>query len=378
MSVFVPRETQAGERRVALMPEAVQRLAALGIEIAIEAGLGESVSLADSAYEKAGAQISRDRQEALRSAAVVLRVRKPPADEVGLLQPDSIHISLLDAFNERELVQALAAAKVTAIGLEMLPRSTLAQKMDVLSSQASLAGYVAVITAAATIDRIFPMMMTPAGTLKPLRVFVIGVGVAGLQAIATAKRLGARVEAFDTRPAVEEQVHSLGAKFVKVDLGETGQTAQGYARELTPEQLEKQREVMAQHCTKADVVITTAQIFGKKAPLIVTTKMVEEMQPGSVIVDMAVESGGNVENSRPDEVVELNGVRVIGFSNLPGRVARHASEMYSNNLASLLEHFWNKEAKSFRIDLEDEILQHCVLTHDGKIVNEEIDALYRA
>ena len=206
----------------------------------------------------------------------------------------------------------------------MLPRITLAQKMDVLSSQASLAGYVAVIAAASTIERIFPMMMTPAGTLKPLRVFVIGVGVAGLQAIATAKRLGARVEAFDTRPAVEEQVHSLGAKFVKIDLGETGQTAQGYARELTAEQLAKQREVMAQHCTKADVVITTAQIFGKKAPLIVTTQMVEQMQPGSLIVDMAVESGGNVEALKPDEMVEINGVRrLIGFSNLPGRVARH-------------------------------------------------------
>ena len=225
---------------------------------------------------------------------------------------------LLDAFNEREVVRALAAGGISAIGLEMLPRITLAQKMDVLSSQASLAGYAAVIVAASTMDRIFPMMMTPAGTLKPVRVFVIGVGVAGLQAIATAKRLGARVEAFDTRPAVEEQVHSLGAKFVKVDLGETGQTAQGYARELTAEQLAKQREVMAQHCAKADVVITTAQIFGEKGAVIVTTQMVEQMQPGSVIVDMAVESGGNVEISKPDEVVELKGVRVIGFGNLPG------------------------------------------------------------
>ncbi len=254
----------------------------------------------------------------LGAADVVLRVRKPPEGEVSNLKPGCIHISLLDAFNERDLVRALAAANVTAIGLEMLPRITLAQKMDVLSSQASLAGYAAVIAAAGTIDRIFPMMMTPAGTLKPARVFVIGVGVAGLQVIATAKRLGARVEAFDTRPAVEEQVQSLGAKFVKVDLGETGQTAQGYARELTPEQLEKQREVMAQHCAKADIVITTAQVFGRKAPLIVTNAMVDQMQPGSVIVDMAVESGGNVECSQPDETVERNGVRVLGLRNLPG------------------------------------------------------------
>ena len=346
--------------------------------MSIEAGLGAPISISDEVYEKAGAEIRRDRRGALGSADVVLRVRKPPANEVGSLKPGCIHISLLDAFNERDLVRALAAAGVTAIGLEMLPRITIAQKMDVLSSQASLAGYAAVIAAAATIDRIFPMMMTPAGTLKPLRVFVIGVGVAGLQAIATAKRLGARVEAFDTRPAVEEQVHSLGAKFVKVDLGETGQTAQGYARELTPEQLEKQREVMAQHCAKADIVITTAQVFGRKAPLIVTNAMVDQMQPGSVIVDMAVESGGNVEPSQPDEVVERNGVRVLGLRNLPGRVARHASEMYSNNLANLLEHFWDKENKTFRIDLEDEILKHCVLTHDGKIVNETIEKLYSA
>ena len=378
MRIFVPRETQAGESRVALVPDAVQRLVGLGAEVAIEAGLGGSVSISDESYQKAGAQISDDRQGALRSSDVVLRVRKPPVDEIGLLKSGCIHVSLLDAFNEREVVRALAAAGISAIGLEMLPRITIAQKMDVLSSQASLAGYVAVITAASTIDRIFPMMMTPAGTLKPLRVFIIGVGVAGLQAIATAKRLGARVEAFDTRPAVEEQVHSLGAKFVKVDLGETGQTTQGYAQELNAEQLAKQREVMAQHCAKADVVITTAQIFGKKAPLIVTTQMVEQMQPGSVIVDMAVESGGNVEASKPDEMVEINGVRVIGFSNLPGHVARHASEMYSNNLASLLEQFWDKEAKTLRLDLRDEILKHCVLTHHGKIVNETIEKLYLA
>ncbi len=363
---------------MALVPEAVKRLVELGVEVSIEAGLGESVSIADQAYQEAGGQISSERQNALGSADLVLRVRQPPENEVGNLKPGCIHISLLDAFNERELVRALAAAGVTAIALELLPRITIAQKMDVLSSQASLAGYAAVIAAAGTIDRIFPMMMTPAGTIKPLRVFVIGVGVAGLQVIATAKRLGARVEAFDTRPAVEEQVHSLGAKFVKVDLGETGQTAQGYARELTPEQLEKQREVMAQHCAKADIVITTAQVFGRKAPLIVTNAMVDQMQPGSVIVDMAVESGGNVECSQPDETVERNGVRVLGLRNLPGRVARNASDMYSNNLAALLEHFWDKESKNFRIDLTDEILKHCVLTHEGKIVNETIAKLYAA
>ncbi|MBA2434541.1 MAG: Re/Si-specific NAD(P)(+) transhydrogenase subunit alpha [Verrucomicrobiota bacterium] len=378
MPVFVPKEIESGETRVALVPEAVKRLVGLGAEVWIEAGLGASISISDRAYQEAGGQIAPDRQSALGSSDVILRVRKPPENEVSTLKSGCIHVSLLDAFHERDLVRALAAAGVTAIGLEMLPRITIAQKMDVLSSQASLAGYAAVIAAAGTIDRIFPMMMTPAGTLKPVRLFVIGVGVAGLQVIATARRLGARVEAFDTRPAVEEQVQSLGAKFVKVDLGETGQTAQGYARELTPEQLEKQREVMAQHCAKADIVITTAQVFGRKAPLIVTNPMVDQMQPGSVIVDMAVESGGNVECSLPDETVERNGVRVLGLRNLPGRVARHASEMYSNNLGSLLEHFWDKESKIFRIDLSDEILKHCVLTHDGKIVNETIEKLYSA
>ena len=378
MQVFVPREIEAGETRAALVPEAAQRLLGLGMEVAVEAGLGASISASNDLYQKAGARVSNDRREALRTADAVLRVRKPPRDEIALLRPGTIHISLLDAFNEIELIRALAAGGITAIGLEMLPRTTLAQKMDALSSQASLAGYVAVIVAASRIDRIFPMMMTPAGTLKPLRVFIIGVGVAGLQAIATARRLGGRVEAFDTRPAVEEQVQSLGAKFVKVDLDETGQTTQGYAHELTPEQLEKQREVMAQHCAKADVVITTAQIFGRKAPLIVTTRMVEQMQPGSVIVDMAVESGGNVECSRSGEVVEVNGVKVIGFTNLPGRVARHASEMFSNNLVSLLEHFWDKDGKTFHLNLEDEILKHCVLTHEGKIVNETVERLSSA
>ncbi len=378
MQVFVPREIEPGETRAALVPEAAHRLLGLGMEVAVEAGLGASISASDDLYQKAGARLCNDRREALRSADAILRVRKPPQEEIALLRPGTLHISLLDAFNEIELIRALAAGGITAIGLEMLPRTTLAQKMDALSSQASLAGYVAVIVAASRIDRIFPMMMTPSGTLKPLRVFVIGVGVAGLQAIATARRLGGRVEAFDTRPAVEEQVQSLGAKFVKVDLGETGQTTQGYARELTPEQLEKQREVMAQHCAKADVVITTAQVFGRKAPLIVTTQMVKQMQPGSVIVDMAVESGGNVECSRPGETVEVNGVKVIGLRNLPGRVARHASEMFSNNLVSLLEHLWDKDGKTFHLNLEDEILKHCILTHGGKIVHETIKRLSNA
>jgi len=302
-------------------------------------------------------------------------VQKPPLAEVAVMKSGCIHVSYLDPFDDPALVQALATAGVSAVCMEMIPRSTVAQKMDALSSQASLAGYVAVLLAADRFDRILPMMTTPAGTIRPAQVFVIGVGVAGLQAIATAKRLGAAVEAFDTRPVVEEQVRSLGAKFVKVDLGAIEQTAQGYARELTAEQLAKQRDVMAQHCAQADIVITAAQVFGRKAPQIVTTAMVEKMRPGSVVVDMAAETGGNVECSRPGEEVNLGGVKVIAYRNLAGRVPRVASQMYSNNLANFVDHFWNHETKTFRLDPADDILKHCLVTHGGAILNESLRKL---
>ncbi|MDH5737216.1 MAG: NAD(P) transhydrogenase subunit alpha, partial [Gammaproteobacteria bacterium] len=253
--------------------------------------------------------------------------------------------------------------------------TTRAQKMDVLSSQANLAGYVMVMLAAGKLDRILPMMMTPAGTLSPAKVFVIGAGVAGLQAIATAKRLGARVEAFDTRPVVAEQVQSLGAKFVEIDLGETGQTKDGYAKQLTDEQLEMQRQGMKQVISQSDIVITTAQVFGRPAPRIVTADMVAAMKPGSVIVDMAVDSGGNVEGSEPDREVQIGGTTIIGISNLPSVVATDASQMYSSNLFNLVSEFWDTESKSFNLDLEDDIIQGCLITHQGNIVNETIKNL---
>jgi NAD(P) transhydrogenase subunit alpha len=262
--------------------------------------------------------------------------------------------------------------------MEMIPRTAVAQKMDVLSSQANLSGYVAVILAAAVSDRIFPMLITPAGTIKPLRVFIIGVGVAGLQAIATARRLGASVEAFDTRPVVEEQVKSLGARFVKVELGETGEAAGGYAKPLTPEQLRKQRDEMAKRIAQADVVITAAQVFGRKAPIIVTTEMIRQMMPGSVIVDTAIEAGGNVECSKYNEEIEVNGVKVIALANLPGRVAVHASEMFSNNLGAFVEHFWDKDTQGFQLDLTNAILKGCVITHAGQVCNEVIQNVYAA
>ena len=378
MRIFSPTETDSSERRVALVPASVTKLIALGAQVAVEAGIGASVNFSDAEYRDAGAEIIADRKTGLASADMVLRLRKPPATDIAALRKGCIHVSFLDPFTDLETVRVLAAAGVSAICMEMIPRSTIAQKMDALSSQASLAGYVAVLLGANRLDRIFPMMMTPAGTIPPAKVFIIGVGVAGLQAIATAKRLGAVVEAFDTRPAVEEQVKSLGAKFVKVDLGEMGQTAQGYAKELTPEQLAKQREVMAQRCAQADLVITTAQVFGRKAPLIVTNAMVEKMKPGAIIVDMAVESGGNVECSRPDEDIVVNGVKIIGWRNLAGRVPRAASAMYSSNLANLVDHFWDRETKTFRLDPAHDILRECLVTHGGSIVNERLRSLANA
>jgi NAD(P) transhydrogenase subunit alpha len=376
MRIFVPKETDPAEKRIPMLPSGAAKLVKLGAEIEVEQGLGTALNYADRDYESAGAKISTDRLGSLAEAGILLRLGKPPLNEVDVLRKGCIHASFLNPFYERELVLRFAAAEVTAVSMEMIPRTTVAQKMDVLSSQANLAGYVAVTLAATAINRIFPMLMTPAGTIKPLRVFVIGVGVAGLQAIATARRLGASVEAFDTRPVVEEQVKSLGAKFVKADLGETGETAGGYAKPLTPEQLQKQREVMAQHVGQADVVITAAQVFGKKAPVIVTTQMVKQMKPGSIVVDTAIETGGNVECTKHGEEVEVGGVKIIGFANLPGRVAVNASEMYSNNMGAFIEHFWDKGAKAFHLDITNEILKGCVITHAGKICNEMIRAAY--
>ena len=375
MLIGVPKGTIAGELRAPLVPASVKKLVKLGLEVAVEASVGEAAGFADAAYVEAGARIETDRAALLGAADLVLRIRKPSDEDVALLKAGAMHASLLDPFNERGLIEKLAAKGVTAISMEMVPRSTRAQKMDVLSSQANLAGYVTVMLAARQINKIFPMMMTPAGTISPARVFIIGAGVAGLQAIATAKRLGARVDAFDTRPVVAEQVQSLGAKFLEIDLGDTGQTDQGYARELTPEQLEKQREGMKAAIAQADVVITTAQVFGRPAPRIVGADMVAGMRPGSVIVDMAVETGGNVEGSKVGEVVDVNGVKIIGLGNLPSEVAQNASEMFSANLFNLVDEFWDGEAQSFGLDLEDDILKSCVITHDGAIVNETIKNL---
>jgi NAD(P) transhydrogenase subunit alpha len=372
MRIAIPRETHPGENRVPIIPDAAKKLVRMGAEVVIEAGMGAGSGFSDEQYTDAGASVSSDRSELFGSADVLLRLRKPEQSEIALMKRGCIHISYLDPFNERELVTAFKDAGITSISMEMIPRTTRSQKMDALSSQANLAGYQMVIEAAMALPRIFPMMMTPAGTLKPANVFIIGAGVAGLQAIATAKRLGAKVTAFDTRPVVAEQVQSLGAKFLEIDLGETGETAGGYAKELTPEQVEMQRQAQKDVIAKSDVVITTAQVFGRKPPVLVTSDMIEGMTPGSVIVDMAAETGGNVEGSVPNETVTVSGVTVIGKGNLAGEVARDASQMYSANLFNLVEDAWNEEENKFVIDFEHDILPGCIITHDGEITNETI------
>ena len=375
MLIGVPKELQADEKRVALVPNDVKKLIRLGASVLLEKSAGEKSGFADEEYAEAGANLTENRDEILGKSDIVLRVRRPEKAEIGKLKKGSVHTSFLDAFNENELIEEFRKNEITAISMEMIPRTTLAQKMDALSSQANLAGYVMVILACQKLPRILPMMMTPAGTLKPATVFIIGAGVAGLQAIATAKRLGAKVVAFDTRAVVAEQVKSLGAKFLDIDLGETAETKDGYAVELAPEQIEKQREGQKKQIAESDIVITTAQLFGRKPPVIITKDMIENMKTGSVIVDMAAEQGGNVEGSIGGETVEIEGVTIIGDGNWTNFVAKDASVMYSANLFNLIDEFWDEEEKVFNLDFENEILRGCVITHQGEIVSEKIKNL---
>lgn len=370
MKIFIPREDTAYESRVAMVPNIAEKLIAKGAKILMEKGASLPHS-SDTEFESLGVEFI-DRKHGLATSDIIIRLRKPSIDEASVLKPGSIHISYMDPFNDPDLVDAFNTASATSISLEMIPRTTLAQKMDVLSSQASLAGYSSVILAAHEFQSVFPMMMTPAGTLPPAKVFVIGAGVAGLQAIATAKRLGARVEAFDTRPVVEEQVTSLGASFVKVDLGTSGQTEQGYAKALTDEQLDRQRAVMAERCAASDIIITTAQLFGRQAPRIINEDMIRQMKKGSIIVDMAVSSGGNVAGSVTNETVDIGGVKIIGFENFPAFVARSASDMLSSNLYHYLTHFWDTESQSLHLSLDDDIAAGSVITHGGELINPAI------
>ncbi len=375
MRLFIVKSADPQETRVPMVPLDAGRLAKLGAQVEIQGGVGAAIGIADGEYEKNGATVAPDWDAALSAAQIVLRMDIPPTEDIEKLAPACVHVSYLDPFHNPDAIRRLAARKVSAVSLEMIPRTTIAQKMDVLSSQANLAGYVAVILAAERQKKIFPMMTTPAGTISPARVFIIGAGVAGLQAIATAKRLGARVDAFDVRPEAQDQIRSLGARPLIVDLGETGQTQDGYAKQLTPEQLEKQREAMARMCAQSDVVITTARVFGRKSPVIVTNQMLDGMKPGSVVVDLAVESGGNVEASKLGQEIDRNGVLIIGLPELQRRVPIHASQMFSSNLANFVEHFWDKEGKRFNLVLEDEILRGCLITHQGQVVHPSLKAM---
>ncbi len=367
--ILVCKEKDPRETRVALIPDDIKKLNSMGFELQVVSGAGIKSGFSDESYVSAGAKIVAKEEDGYENSEIIVRIMKP--ESIKGIKKDTLHLSYMDPFNETQLLNEFAESGIQAVSLEMIPRSTLAQKMDVQSSQTSLAGYVAVLNAAEKLPKILPMMVTPAGTINPARVFIIGVGVAGLQAIATAKRLGARVDAFDTRPVVEEQVKSLGASFVKIDLGEMGQTTQGYAKELTPEQIAKQKEVQAKVCERSNIVITTAKVFGRKAPRLIEKSVINRMMPGSIIVDMAVSTGGNVEGSKLfEEVVTENGVTIMSGDMLERQVPYDASKMFSGNITAFLSHFYDKESKEFKMNLEEPIMKGCLLTSGGKIIHE--------
>lgn len=376
MKVAVLKETQPGEKRVAASPETVKKLIALGFEVVLESGAGTSSAMLDSAYQEAGATIAKTASEAAAEAHIVLKVQRPSfsregRDEISLLKPGSILLAMLDPYRNHPTLEALADAKVQAFAMEMIPRITRAQSMDVLSSQANLAGYKAVLDAAAEFGRAFPMMMTAAGTVPPARVLVMGAGVAGLQAIATARRLGAIVSATDVRPAAKEQVASLGASFVAVDDEEFRQaeTSGGYAKEMSDAYKAKQAALIAETIKKQDIVICTALIPGRPAPRLVDAAMVKSMKPGSVIVDLATDTGGNCELSEADKVVVKNGVTLIGYRNVPGRLPVDASALYARNLLAFLTPLYDKASKTLNLKPDDEIVKATRLTAEGKIVH---------
>jgi NAD(P) transhydrogenase subunit alpha len=366
MRIFVARESDAAEPRVAATPETVKKMKALGAEVAVEPGAGVKSGILDQDYMAAGAVIA----DAANDADVVLRVRRPNDAEIARYKAGALVIAIMDPFGHDAALATMAQAGLVAFAMELLPRITRAQGMDVLSSQANLAGYRAVIDGAAEYGRALPMMMTAAGTVPAAKVFIMGAGVAGLQAIATARRLGAVVTATDVRPAAKEQVQSLGAKFIAVEDEEFKQaeTAGGYAKEMSKDYQAKQAALVADHVKKQDIVVTTALIPGRPAPRLITAEMVASMRPGSVLVDLAVERGGNVEGAKPGELAEVNGVKIVGYSN-PGRLAASASSLYAKNLYAFLEILVDKKAKALAVNYDDDIVKATVLTRDGAVVH---------
>ena len=368
MKIAIAKEQDAAEPRVAATPDTVKKYKSLGIDVAIEPGAGIKSGLLDADFEAMGATVSAD---AVKDADIVVKVKRPTAAEAASYKKGALVLAIMDPYNNEAALKSLADAGVAAFAMELMPRITRAQVMDVLSSQANLAGYRAVIEGAEAFGRAFPMMMTAAGTVPAAKVFVMGVGVAGLQAIATARRLGAVVSATDVRPATKEQVESLGAKFLAVEDEEfkNAQTAGGYAKEMSKEYQAKQAALTAEHIKKQDIIITTALIPGRPAPKLVTLDMVKSMKPGSVLVDLAVERGGNVEGAKADEIADVNGVKIIGYTNLAGNVAASASSLYARNLQAFIETMVDKETKSLAVKWDDELVKATALTKDGAVIH---------
>ena len=376
MKIGVPREIAAGERRIAFVPESAKKLAEQGNEVVIEGARGASVDFPDDAYTTAGARVVGDASEIWSGCELVLKIQPPTSSEIERLREGAVVVAILQPFQNGDTIRRLAAKGATSFSLDLLPRITRAQAMDVLSSMSTIAGYKGVLIAASALPKMLPLLMTAAGTLKPARFLILGVGVAGLQAIATARRLGAVVEAFDIRPAVKEQVESLGARFVAHEAIQTGGEAKGgYAAELTPEQQARQREVLGKHIAEADAVICSALVPGRRAPILLTEPQVALMRPGSVVVDLAADQGGNCALTKPGETVEHAGVRVLGPLNVPATVPLHASQMLSRNFQNFLLHLLKKG--ELQIDLADEITSGTLVTRDGKIAHAAVESALR-
>lgn len=367
MKLAVPKEQANEENRVAVIPDSIKRLSQKGFEVMIESGAGVRAGYEDREYSDKGASLVNSRQELFSAAELLVKIRPPTEEEVDLLSRGTTLISIISPLTNHDLVKRLAEKEITSFGLDVIPRTTLAQSMDVLSSMSTIAGYKAVIIAAEHLPRFFPMLMTAAGTVPPARVLVLGCGVAGLMACATAKRLGGVVEAFDVRAEAREQAQSVGAKFIEVPLEEEGSASGGYAREMSEEYQKKQAELIAKHIARADVVIPTALIPGKKAPILISEEMVATMKPGSVIVDLAAEMGGNCALTRAGETINSEGVTIVGNTNIPGTVAYHASQMFSKNIEKYLSHLC--DGNGFKLDMDDEITAGSLVTHRGDIVH---------
>lgn len=374
MKIAILKERLDTETRVAITPDIVKKLVSKGVEVHIEQSAGEFASISDNEYTEAGAKVSKVLLEILGDANIVLKVQPSPVlkddmSELDFIPENTLLIGILSPYNNKNLIAEYAAKKVNSVAMELLPRITKAQSMDVLSSQSNLAGYMAVIKAASEYGRIFPMMTTAAGGISPAKVLIMGAGVAGLQAIATAKRLGAIVSVFDVRAVAKEQVESLGAKFIEVNSNEDGSSSAGYAKEMSEEYKAKQKQLIHDTLKKSDIVITTALIPGKEAPILITKEMLNDMRMGSVIVDIAANAGGNCEGTIANQIVNYNGIKIIGAGNLPCLVAAEASKLYSRNLYNFIEYITNKEFKEITLNLEDEIVKACLLTQDGQIIH---------